>query len=137
MNDKEQTKLRFLGVDFPQVNFTCQNSFNGEAKIIIDITPRVYLSRKDTSHFKIVKDVKLLCEGYFELELVAIGHFELHNVGSEEVRNDLINVNAPAIMFPYIRSFISTFTSNLGNVTGTLNIPPRFFDGDLPIIEEE
>ena len=34
-------------------------------------------------------------------------------------------------MFPYIRSFISTLTANLGNVTGPLTIPIQFFNGVL------
>jgi len=35
-------------------------------------------------------------------------------------------------MFPYVRSFITTLTSNLGDVTGSLVIPTQFFQGDLP-----
>lgn len=34
-------------------------------------------------------------------------------------------------------SFISTLTSNLGNVTGTLNIPPQFFRGEIKQVTEE
>ena len=37
-------------------------------------------------------------------------------------------------MFPYVRAFITTLISNLGNVTGTLVIPTQFFQGDLPEI---
>jgi len=39
-------------------------------------------------------------------------------------------------MFPYIRSFISTLTANLGSVVGTLVIPTQFFKGELEVIKE-
>lgn len=38
-------------------------------------------------------------------------------------------------MFPYIRSFITTLTANLGDVTGTLTIPTQFFKGELKEID--
>ena len=61
----------------------------------------------------------------------------MNEVEDQNLRSTFINTNAPAIMFPYIRSFISTLTSNVGNVTGTLNIPPQFFKGNLPVLSEE
>lgn len=49
----------------------------------------------------------------------------------QNLKKSFVNTNAPAIMFPYVRAFIAMLTSNLGNVTGALNIPPQFFKGDL------
>jgi hypothetical protein len=40
-------------------------------------------------------------------------------------------------MFPYVRSFISTFTGNLGAVMNRILLPTRFFKGDLEIIQDE
>lgn len=50
----------------------------------------------------------------------------------------IVNSNSPAIMFPYVRAFISTLTTNLGNVTGPLLIPTQFFRGELEeVVESE
>ncbi len=40
-------------------------------------------------------------------------------------------------MFPYVRAFVTTLTSNLGNVTGSLTIPTQFFHGELPEIGQD
>ncbi len=58
-------------------------------------------------------NLKISCTGYFEHRL------ESNNTDgdiSEEVRN-LANINAVAILFPYIRAMISTYTT-------IANIPP-------------
>jgi preprotein translocase subunit SecB len=91
-------------------------------------------------------DVTLKAEKYFSLSLLAVGSFSL-NIDSEkepELKKQFVNVNAPAIMFPYIRAFITTFTASLGNVTGAIIVPTKFFKGkldelsiDSPVPKEE
>ncbi|MGC4130258.1 MAG: protein-export chaperone SecB [Bergeyella sp.] len=137
MSAETQIKLKFSSVDFPVVNFNSDQQFTGEQGININIEPKVYFPKDNPNHFKIIQEVHVSADNTFNLFIVAIGNFELSNVEDEKIRHNFVNMNAPAIMFPYIRSFISTFTSNLGNVTGTLNIPPQFFKGELPIISDE
>jgi preprotein translocase subunit SecB len=63
---------------------------------------------------------------------VAVGNFEISSDEvTEEIRKTLINANATAIMFPYIRAFIATFTANLGHTTGAIDIPTKFFKGNI------
>lgn len=137
MSTETQIKLKFISVDFPVVNFKSEKQFLGDEEINIDIEPKVYLPKDDPKHFKIIQEVTISVEDTFRIFIVAIGNFELNDVEADDLRKSFINLNAPAIMFPYIRSFISTLTSNLGNVTGTLNIPPQFFKGELPVITED
>ncbi len=67
--------------------------------------------------------------------MVGIGNFEFDkNCDNPDLKKAFVNANAPAIMFPYIRSFVTNLTSNLGNVTGPIIIPTQFFQGDLPEI---
>ena len=69
---------------------------------------------------------------FFSLNLVGIGNFNFDkSFNSEELKRSFVNINAPAIMFPYVRAFVNTLTSNLGKVTGTLTIPTQFFHGEL------
>ncbi|HLT87949.1 MAG TPA: protein-export chaperone SecB [Sphingobacterium sp.] len=137
MSTETQVKLKFISVDFPVVNFNSEKQFLGDGEIHIDIEPKVYLPKDDSKHFKIIQEVNVLVEDTFRIFIIAIGNFELNDVQDDQLRKSFINLNAPAIMFPYIRSFISTLTSNLGDVTGTLNIPPQFFKGELPVVTEE
>jgi preprotein translocase subunit SecB len=77
-------------------------------------------------------DVSVHCEGFFNLNLVGIGTFEFDkDFEDDKLKKTFVNANAPAIMFPYVRSFVTTLTTNLGNVTGPLVIPTQFFQGDL------
>jgi preprotein translocase subunit SecB len=50
---------------------------------------------------------------------------------AQNLKKSSVNTNAPAILFLYVRAFIAKLTSNLGNGSGALNIPPQFFKGDL------
>lgn len=93
--------------------------------------PKVFYPKEQPNFFKIIQEIRLSCENFFDLFVVAVGTFELKASIDEKTKKSFVNINAPAIVFPYIRSFISTLTANLGNVTGTLNIPTQLFKGEL------
>ncbi|MCZ2397308.1 MAG: protein-export chaperone SecB [Chitinophagales bacterium] len=138
MKISDQIKLKFYGVDFPIVNFNSLKPFQkgDKRKISINISPKIFYPKDKPDSFKIIQEVSLSSENFFELFVLAVGSFEIKSTAKEKDRKNFINLNAPAIMFPYIRAFISNLTSNLGNVTGALTIPPQFFKGDLEIVKE-
>jgi preprotein translocase subunit SecB len=139
MEIKEQPKMYFHGVDIVHLNFDSKQSFivDGETQVDIDISPRVFYSSTEVTQFKIIMNVSLKVAGFFNIELIGIGNFEFEKELDNVSRKSLVNTNAPAIMFPYIRSFITTFTANLGTPTGSLVIPVYFFDGDLEEVNED
>lgn len=136
MEVNKQTKLTFHGVDILNVNFNALAPREGELKIDIKCEPKVFYPVDDYNVFKIIMDIELKDESSFELALRAVGNFEIESELNNDLRKVFVNSNAPAIMFPYIRSFISTLTANMGNVTGTLVIPTQFFKGELEEIKE-
>jgi preprotein translocase subunit SecB len=81
-------------------------------------------------------DIKIVDARYFELSLRAVGKFEVSEELTEELKKTFINSNSPAIMFPYVRAFVTTLTSNLGKTIGTLWLPTQFFTGNLEEIHE-
>lgn len=132
MEIEEQPKLRFLGVDVFYVNFSSfKPSFNVDKKVDLSIAPRVSFPKDNPRIFTILMKVSLKLEGYFELALAAVGTFESSEDITPELKSTFINQNAPAIMFPYIRGFVTNFTASLGNVTGPLIIPTQFFRGQV------
>lgn len=139
MEIKEQPKMYFHGVDIVHLNFDSKQAFiiDGETQVDIDISPRVFYSSTEVTQFKIIMNVSLKVAGFFNIELIGIGNFEFEKELDNVNRKSLVNTNAPAIMFPYIRSFITTFTANLGTPTGSLVIPVYFFDGDLEEVNED
>ena len=79
--------------------------------------------------------ISMNCKDFFDLNIVGIGNLEFDKeFDDEELKKNFMNFNAPAIMFPYVRAFISTLTSNLDSITGTLTILTQFFQGELPEI---
>lgn len=138
MEVSNQPKLQFHGVDIVNVNFSSTDIYNGKSEIDLKVEPSVFYPSDNDKIFKIFMEVKLSCDKYFELFVVGIGNFELEfAIEDKDLKKIFVNSNAPAIMFPYMRSFISTLTSNIGHVTGPLVIPTQFFRGDLQEICQE
>lgn len=132
-----QPKLIFHGVDIINIKLNSIKQYDNQTTIDLDIQPKVFYP-EDENFFKIFMEVQIKSEEFFELNLVGIGNFELDKeIADENLKKTFVGTNAPAIMFPYIRSFITTLTANLGNVTTALTIPTQFFKGDLPEINIE
>lgn len=135
MEVNTQPKLSFHGVDIVNVAFEAKAPRGKQMDVEIECDPTIFLNKRKKNTFNIIMDVTVSNENYFSLSLRAIGKFKLSEDITEDIKAKFLTANAPAIMFPYIRSFIATFTANLGNnVVGTLTIPPQFFKGDIPII---
>lgn len=138
MEVTEQPKLKFNGVNILNINFNAEKPYDNENAIDLNIDPKVFHPKDDTKAFQIIMDVSLVCENFFKLKLLALGDFEFsEDINNEELKKNFVNVNAPAIMFPYVRAFINTLTSNLGDVTGALTIPTQFFNGDIPEVTQQ
>lgn len=135
MEIQEQAKLSFKGVDISDVNFHAIKPRGENMSIDVQCNPLVVISKGKDNAFTIVMEVQVSSEDHFELKMRAVGYFVVDKTINEDIKRIFINSNAVAIMFPYIRSFITTFTSNLGNATGALIIPTQFFEGDIKIID--
>lgn len=134
-NAGKQENLRFDGVKFYSVHFDILGKPKENVDINLDIIPKV-LFHSDTK-FDIIYDVALMIPDVFKLNLRSVGYFELSQeiLENPNIKEQLINTNAPAIVFPYIRSFISMFTANLGTIP-SLTIPTQFFKGKLEEFNE-
>jgi preprotein translocase subunit SecB len=138
MEVNNQINLKFHGVDFPIINLHSTEPLvnKNDKSININILPKVYYSKDKNNFFKIIQEIRLNSEDKFDLFILAVGNFELEESIDENLKKKFVNINAPAIMFPYVRSFIATLTANLGNVIGVLNIPTQFFKGDIEVIDK-
>jgi preprotein translocase subunit SecB len=131
-----QQKLIFGGVDIINIHFEAKKSKEAEMSIHVDCKPLAVIHKNDKNRFSIIMDVDVSSTSFFTLSLRAIGKFKLNEETDETLKNEFIKANAVAIMFPYIRAFVATFTANLGNVTGALSLPTMFFEGDVDTIDE-
>jgi preprotein translocase subunit SecB len=140
MEIKEQTRLRFIGMDFPSIELKSNRPFaeTEDKKVDVEITPMFFTPRKPKNQFKIIMQAELSVEDHFELKIIGIGTFELSKDEiSEEERKAFVNANATAIVFPYMRALIATITSNVGKVVTPILLPPRFFKGEIEQVRKE
>ncbi len=75
-------------------------------------------SDKELNSFIVKFDVEITSEHGYELQLGYVAEFETDEDISTEFRNSHFpTVNAPAIAYPYLRSFVSLLTLNAGYET--------------------
>ncbi len=93
----------------------------GQYKLEINFDPKgVILKNLNQFHFELNVDIKD-ANNKFNIVLKSISIFEYpENADLEEYKNSLFIVNVPAIMFPYLRAYISSLTALSGMPTLTL-----------------
>ena len=139
MEVKLQPILKFQGIDIANVNVNLITAFNHETQPPIDLTiiPKVFYPEDRVNDFTIIIDLKIGSKEYFNISIIAFGQFSLNKSVNEPDSKPFINTNAPAIMFPYVRSFLSTLTANLGAGFPPIILPPHFFQGELEEFKPE
>jgi preprotein translocase subunit SecB len=132
---QNQPRLNFTGIDVHSVHLDIENPYT-DAEITNTIIPKLFLPKDTPDNFDIIMDISLESKGFFKINVSLSGKFILNLEAEDEHRNIFMHQNAPAILFPYVRSFISMLTSNLGSTCGTIIIPPQVFKGEIEVIDE-
>lgn len=110
--------------DLKFVNFVVPKFLFEKAEIdksadLFSINPQAVIMRS-TKQIHINFDIEILdSENNFNLKMLCIGVFD-YDTDDEELLLNFISLNGPAIVFPYIRSFISSYTALSGFDTITL-----------------
>ena len=112
------SSLRFISYNVVSLNFVNNEAFE-KAPVSIDFEVSSEIMKKSDT----LADVKITLNIFpdsvknnypFTMVLSVIGNFEIENVNDS---SSLFEVNAVAIMFPYLRALVSTITANA-------NVPP-------------
>lgn len=139
MGVEKQTKMFFKGVNTFSIDFKLvkmlptSSSEQLTTQTNVNIVPKVFYPIEQSCQFNIIMDVSVSVPQYFSLALTSVGSFELNKSIQKESEEAqfFIHRNAPAIMFPYVRAFISTITANAGTHMNGIIIPTQFFPGEL------
>lgn len=132
MEVTQQSKLRFIGVNIINLHYTLGTP-SSEENIELLVDAKVFYPDSQPKMFSILMDLTLRSKAGLAMDIQAVGEFivDAADVEQDDLKKQFVNVNAPAIMFPYVRSFISTFTSNLGHFIKPIILPSQFFAGEL------
>jgi len=78
-------------------------------------------------------------KGNIEIEIKALGKFTFQNIERANL-SKLLSINSPALMYPYVRAFVSTITSVSGIspvLMPTMNLSALKVEIDESLVEEE
>ena len=141
MKEDNSTILGFKGVNIARVDFHSEGYVDPSKELTVNLVPKLFLPEEskpgiEKGAFSIVMELEMTCKDCFTLSISAIGNFKLGPGSKPEHYESLRHVNAPAIMYPYLRSFVSTLTNNIGDNLPGMTLPPRSFGNKLELLEE-
>ncbi|WP_346920616.1 protein-export chaperone SecB [Clostridium sp. UBA7339] len=122
---KINSSLRFKNYVVESINFNTNFKFDGEQKEIeFDLDSDYSIEEND---FMLSLEVVIFPEAEknnypFTMEVKIIGLFEIDSQIDEKTRENFIEKNSIAILFPYLRALVSVYSAN-ANI-GTLVLPP-------------
>lgn len=103
----EFVESKLLNISFLTEQEGLDDNFN------LKYTPAFAVDSKNK--FVVKFDVKLTSENGVAIALEYAGLFETTEEMTDQFKEGkFVNINAPAITFPYLRSFVTTFTVNAG-----------------------
>lgn len=118
MNPNVQTKVKFLGYRIHGVSFNVNENYSkkSEEEIKLDISVNSFLNEETKKGFFLNLQIKLhTSDNSFELVLNSRSAFETdEQIETSYLESPMVKVNAPAIVFPFLRAFITTVTTNAG-----------------------
>lgn len=112
-----KAKIDFKNFVVPKFQF--DKNLPNDVENTLELMPQVVISRSK-KQFHINVELELIDkENDFLLQMICVGIFH-YNIDDENELLNFMSINGPAIIFPYIRSFISSFTALSGFDTVTL-----------------
>jgi len=91
-----------------------RNDKTPSKKIALNFLPKGLINKQE-GNFQLHLDVKIEDENkVYNINIKAIANYHFENKDELDNLNDLFYINAPALLFPYIRAYISTLTNLSG-----------------------
>jgi len=91
-----------------------RNEETPSKKISLGFAPKGFIKKED-SNFQLQLGVKIEDDNKsFKIEIESVANYSFENSEGLEKLDDLFYINAPALLFPYIRAYISTLTNLSG-----------------------
>ncbi len=110
----ESSKFQFKGFKIIRSVIEREGNKESSEKISLVLAPKGVISKKDSS-FTLQLRVKIEDENKaFNIEINAVATYIFEHKDRPDHLNKFFFVNAPALLFPYIRAYISTLTNLSG-----------------------
>ena len=121
MEEKAQkATFQFKGFEICESTLTKKENCEVGDEFNLTIIPRGQINREKLQYTLTLTVLLQDAEENFSAEVKGIGHYGFKDGIDEEMLNNYFYVNAPAILFPYLRAYISTLTNLSGYKTVTM-----------------
>ncbi len=110
---EDYSKFQFKG--FKIIRSVIERNDNEPSKkISLRFDPKGFIN-KNESNFQLQLGVKIEDENKsFNIEIESVANYSFENKEGLDKLDNLFYINAPALLFPYIRAYISTLTNLSG-----------------------
>ncbi len=110
---EDYSKFQFKGFKIIR-SIIERNENEPSKKISLEFAPKGFINKKD-SNFQLQLGVKIEDENKsFKIEIEAVSNYSFKNKEGLDNLGQFFYMNAPALLFPYIRAYISTLTNLSG-----------------------
>lgn len=110
----EQAALTFKGYEITKVILDKPKGFiDGEFQINFQYISHIYKENSNLFDAEFIVTLTNV-ENKFNLQIQALGFFEIHGDVSPDVRSNYLNISSPSIVFPYLRTFITNLVIQSG-----------------------
>lgn len=118
--EQQNAKFRFVGYKVLKSLIEIQESIKASDDMSIEFKQSQGVNVED-SKFRLVLEVNIFDENKaININVIAHGYFEFDRELNEADKGDFFNINAPAILFPYLRAYVNTLTALSGIPSVTL-----------------
>ena len=109
----DESKFQFKGFTIIR-SLIERNNNKPSKKLSLAFAPKGFIN-KEESTFQLHLGVKIEDENKsFNVEIDAVANYTFNNKTGLDNLNNFFYINAPALLFPYIRAYISTLTNLSG-----------------------
>ena len=117
---EDYSKFQFTGFKIIR-SLIERNNNEHSKKISLVFSPKGIISKKE-SNFQLQLGVNIEDENKsFKIEIMTVANYSFKNKEGLDNLNNFFYVNAPALLFPYIRAYVSTLTNLSG--FNPINLP--------------
>ena len=114
----EPVTITLTSINYPEVHFTSEHGQPG-TQLEIEVGLFYHWHREDRSVFMVSMEMRANAQkdagGGTVLHVKVMGHFQTNTIVDEAFREGpYVKINAPAIMYPFLRAFVGTFMMSAG-----------------------
>ncbi len=109
----DESKFQFKGFTINR-SLIERNNNKSSKKLSLGFTPKGFINKEEAT-FQLHLGVKIEDENKsFKVEIDAVANYTFNNKTGLENLGNFFYINAPALLFPYVRAYISTLTNLSG-----------------------